>query len=79
MKKEHDFDDPDLSAKCPSCGIEWVDHRGAISLCRRLQEAKNAIEELLHFVDQPEYSRDISEMEVYFDVIENAERILEEY
>lgn len=79
MKKEHDFDEPDLAVKCPSCGIEWVDHRGATSLCQRLQEAKKAIEELLHFVEQPEYSRDISEMEVYFDVVENAERILKEY
>jgi len=79
MKKEHDYDTHDFAGKCSSCGVEWVDHRGIISVCNRLQEAKKAIEELLHFVDQPEYSRDITEMEIYFDVVENAERILKEY
>ena len=76
---DHASDTKDLSHKCPSCGVEWVDHRGPTSLCERLQECKRVIAELLHYVEQPDYTRDIGEMECYFDTIEDAEIILEEF
>ena len=72
-------DTRDLSHKCPSCGIEWIDHRGPTSLCERIQECKRVIADLLHYVEQPNYTRDIGEMECYFDTIEDAEIILEEF
>jgi hypothetical protein len=65
--------------KCQACGTDWTDHRGPISLCERIQECKRIIADLLTFVEQPNYSRDIGEMESYFDTIEDAEIILKEF
>jgi hypothetical protein len=76
---DHIHDTHDLSEKCPACGVEWVDHRGAISLCARLQEAKRVMRELLFYADPPDYSRDIGEMECYFSVVEEAENIINKY
>jgi hypothetical protein len=76
---DHHHDTYDLAEKCPACGVQWVDHCGAISLCDKLQHAKRVIDHLLRFVEQPDYSRDIGEMECYFDLIEEAENIVTKY
>jgi hypothetical protein len=72
-------DTHDLTHKCSACGTEWIDHRGPTSLCERIQECKRIITDLLHYIEQPDYSRDIGEMESYFDTIEDAEIILKEF
>jgi len=69
----------DIKSKCNSCGVPWVDHRGPTLLCEKIQECKRVIKDLLHYVEQPEYMRDIGEMEVYYDLIEDAEIIIKEF
>ena len=35
-----------MSDKCPSCGVDYIDHLGLIGACYRLNEAINTVGEL---------------------------------
>lgn len=61
---------------CPSCHREWQDHMGIIHTCKLARELAASLKDVLRYVSPPEYTRDITEQEIYFDCIENARRLV---
>ena len=54
--------------QCNACGREWQDHPGV--------DLAVTLKEVLTYAEPPEYSRDITEQEIYFDIIERARRLI---
>jgi hypothetical protein len=66
----------DPTIACPACRREWQDHPGVAHCCRLATELAASLRAILTYVRAPEYSRDIGEQEIYFDLMENARRLV---
>jgi len=64
----------DMEGCCKACGTEWLDHMGVQGTCSRLQQANELLLMALSYVEQPEYSGDITEQEMYFDFRKAVEK-----
>jgi hypothetical protein len=66
----------DPTIACPACRREWQDHPGVAHCCRLATELAASLRAILTYVRPPEYTRDIGEQEIYFDLMENARRLV---
>ena len=64
------------SFQCNACGREWQDHPGVEPTCKLAADLAVTLKEVLTYAEPPEYTRDISEQEIYFDIIERARRLI---
>lgn len=64
------------SFQCNACGREWQDHPGVEPTCKLAIDLALTLKEVLTYAEPPEYTRDISEQEIYFDIIERARRLI---
>lgn len=64
------------SFQCNACGREWQDHPGVEPTCKLAIDLALTLKEVLTYAEPPEYTRDISEQEIYFDIIEKARRLI---
>ena len=64
------------SFQCNACGREWQDHPGVEPTCKLAIDLAVTLKEVLTYAEPPEYTRDISEQEIYFDLIERARRLI---
>ena len=64
------------SFQCNACGREWQDHPGVEPTCKLAIDLAVTLKEVLTYAEPPEYTRDISEQEIYFDIIEKARRLI---
>ena len=64
------------SFQCNACGREWQDHPGVEPTCKLAIDLAVTLKEVLSYAEPPEYTRDISEQEIYFDIIERARRLI---
>lgn len=62
--------------QCNACGREWQDHPGVEPTCKLSMDLAVTLKEVLTYTSPPEYSRDITEQEIYFDLIEKARRLI---
>lgn len=68
--------DPKIT--CQSCGREWQDHPGIAHTCRLATDLAHSLRWALNHIDPPEYTRDITEQEVYWHSAEEARRLVVE-
>lgn len=68
--------DPKIT--CQSCGREWQDHPGVANTCKLAADLAEALRWALKHVEAPEYTRDITEQEVYFELLEDSRRLVVE-
>ena len=61
---------------CNACGREWQDHPGVEPTCKLAIDLAATLKEVLTYAEPPEYTRDITEQEIYFDLIEKARRLI---
>jgi hypothetical protein len=66
----------DSAIACPACHREWQDHPGVAHCCKLSVELAANIRAVLTYVKPPEYTRDIGAQEVFFDLMENARRLI---
>ncbi|MBU6183519.1 MAG: hypothetical protein KGR46_12005 [Verrucomicrobia bacterium] len=66
----------DSAVACPACHREWQDHPGVAHTCKLATELAAHLRDILHYVQPPEYTRDITEQEVFFDLLENSRRLI---
>jgi hypothetical protein len=66
----------DSAITCPACQREWQDHPGLAHTCKLATHLAESLREILTYVRAPEYTRDITEQEIYFDAVENARRLV---
>lgn len=64
------------SFQCNACGREWQDHPGVEPTCKLATDLAVTLKEVLTYAEPPEYTRDITEQEIYFDIIEKARRLI---
>lgn len=64
------------SFQCNACGREWQDHPGVEPTCKLAIDLALTLKEVLTYAEPPEYTRDITEQEIYFDLIEKARRLI---
>ena len=64
------------SFQCNACGREWQDHPGVEPTCKLAIDLAETLKEVLSYAEPPEYTRDITEQEIYFDIIERARRLI---
>ena len=64
------------SFQCNACGREWQDHPGVEPTCKLAIDLALTLKEVLTYAEPPEYTRDLSEQEIYFDIIERARRLI---
>ena len=64
------------SFQCNACGREWQDHPGVEPTCKLAIDLAVTLKEVLTYAEPPEYTRDITEQEIYFDLIEKARRLI---
>lgn len=64
------------SFQCNACGREWQDHPGVEPTCKLAIDLALTLKEVLTYAEPPEYTRDITEQEIYFDIIEKARRLI---
>jgi len=64
------------SFQCNACGREWQDHPGVEPTCKLAIDLALTLKEVLTYAEPPEYTRDITEQEIYFDLIERARRLI---
>lgn len=64
------------SFQCNACGREWQDHPGVEPTCKLAIDLAVTLKEVLTYAEPPEYTRDIGEQEIYFDIIERARRLI---
>jgi hypothetical protein len=67
---------PDPAIACAACQREWQDHPGLAHTCKLATELATTLRDILTYVQQPAYTRDITEQEIYFDTIETARRLI---
>ena len=63
---------------CQACGREWQDHPGVAHTCRMASDLADYLRWALNHIEPPEYTRDITEQEVYFHSLEEARRLVVE-
>jgi hypothetical protein len=63
---------------CQACGREWQDHPGVAHTCRLASDLASSLRWALNHIEPPEYTRDISEQEVYWHSAEEARRLVVE-
>lgn len=63
---------------CQACGREWHDHPGISLTCRMASDLADYLRWALNHIEPPEYTRDITEQEVYFHSLEEARRLVVE-
>lgn len=68
--------DPKIT--CQSCGREWQDHPGVAHTCRLATDLAHYLRWALNHINPPEYTRDISEQEVYWHSAEESRRLVVE-
>jgi len=66
----------DSAIACAACQREWQDHPGVAHTCQLATELADSLRAILTYVRPPEYTRDITEQEIYFDLLENARRLV---
>jgi hypothetical protein len=66
----------DSAITCPACQREWQDHPGVAHCCKLATDLADSLRDILTYVRPPEYTRDITEQEIYFDLVENARRLV---
>lgn len=66
----------DSAISCPACHREWQDHPGAAHCCKLATELAANLRAVLQYVEPPEYTRDIGEQEIFFDLVENSRRLI---
>jgi hypothetical protein len=66
----------DPAIACPACQREWQDHPGLAHTCALATALAHTLRDILTYVRAPEYTRDITEQEIYFDAVENARRLV---
>jgi hypothetical protein len=66
----------DSAISCPACHREWQDHPGTAHCCQLSVELAANLRDILRYVEPPEYTRDIGEQEIFFDLMENARRLI---
>ncbi len=66
----------DSAIACPACRREWQDHPGIAHTCKLASELARSLHDILTYVHPPEYTRDITEQEIYFDAVEHARRLV---
>jgi hypothetical protein len=64
------------SFQCNACGREWQDHPGVEPTCKLAIDLALTLKEVLTYAEPPKYTRDITEQEIYFDLIERARRLI---
>lgn len=62
--------------ECIACGREWQDHPGVEPTCKLACDLASTLKQLLTYVQAPEYTRDITEQEVYSDLMEKAQKLI---
>ena len=62
--------------QCNACGRQWQDHPGVAPTCKLAMDLALTLKEVLTYTSPPEYTRDITEQEIYFDLIEKARRLI---
>jgi len=62
--------------ECNACGRELQDHPGVEPNCKLAVDLAVTLKEVLTYTSPPEYTRDITEQEIYFDLIEKARRLI---
>jgi len=63
---------------CQACGKEWQDHPGISRTCQMASDLADYLRWALNHIEPPEYTRDITEQEVYFHSLEEARRLVVE-
>lgn len=63
---------------CQACGREWQDHPGVSHTCRLATDLAEYLRWALNHVEAPQYTRDITKQEVYYDSLEEARRLVVE-
>ena len=66
----------DSAIACPACHREWQDHPGVTHCCKLATDLAANLRDVLTYVKPPEYTRDIGQQEIYFDLIENARHLI---
>ena len=66
----------DSAISCPACHREWQDHPGAAHCCKLATDLAANLRAILTYVRPPDYTRDISAQEVFFDLMENSRRLI---
>ena len=61
---------------CPSCHREWQDHPGVLPTCKLARDLAATLRAVLTYAKPPEYNRDLGEQEVFYDLMENARRLI---
>lgn len=66
----------DSAVGCTACHREWLDHPGLDHTCKLATDLAATLRGVLRYAQPPEYTRDIGEQEIYFDLLENARRLI---
>jgi hypothetical protein len=66
----------DSAIACPACHREWQDHPGVAHCCKLSVELAANLRAVLTYAKAPEYTRDIGAQEVFYDLMENARRLI---
>jgi len=66
----------DSAISCPACHREWQDHPGVQHCCKLSVDLAANLRAVLTYAKPPEYTRDIGEQEVFYDLMENARRLI---
>ena len=66
----------DSAISCPACHREWQDHPGAAHCCKLATDLAANLRAILTYAKPPEYTRDIGEQEIFYDLMENARRLI---
>lgn len=61
---------------CKACHREWDVHPGLADTCQLSTDLAKCLRDLLSHVRPPAYTRDIGEQEIFFDLLENARRLI---
>ena len=62
--------------QCNACHRKWQDHPGVEPTCKLAMDLALTLKEVLAYTSPPEYTRDITEQEIYFDLLEKARRLI---
>ena len=66
----------DSAISCPACHREWQDHPGVAHCCKLATDLAANLRAVLTYAKPPEYTRDLGGQEVFYDLMENARRLI---
>lgn len=66
----------DSAIACKACHREWQDHPGTAYCCELATDLARCLRGALHYVKAPEYTRDISEQEAFFELMETSRKLI---